>query len=802
MPGEVITNSVLDGRRSSTDALKVNRGKIRHRGALASDPSRVSWANRGLTGTFPCPVTVLFSLLLEIDVSRNGIVHLDCHVILANAPSLRKFCLAENLITRLGVIVPLGAFAELQDLDIRENPCVPAGGRGALLAALLLPHLSQAPSVAAAAKSACTSLSPAAKTGAGSARHLSAHKTPEGGRGATTICQEPLLFGSQSTSALSPLMLQSPNQNRGYRSQHLARSSVGTQNEVRNRQCLTDFRAMSRPGSAPARQRHPVASAFQRQVDSPQSHMSDLQRPVQFCLPRAHQYQVPVGDSSHGGAGWASPEAAAWFPRLVRLNGECITVQELEDAADEVAHLAIEAEGRIRLKSRPGAVAHKSNEDGGCQQLRRKHGEDYNSLLVRIRSELLRRRDRIGKMQSAHTAFYSETFERWRKRSDGEQQSDDEDYQCEAAMVDYDLQSGRLVSRVGRTLSAISKANVGLKKCREARDQRESEENKEMFAEMENTMWLEQREKLWLLEQGGVDSSTEPASDSDTYDFVEDPEVAMLKELRRRALAQRAGSAPAPSKQVAKKRPRPRRGEIELRLARVRILRQKDIDFQKTKALRDAIVGSSVHGSGDDNEDADPSQDPVTAGAIMRLRDMFPGAISSSKNEMTTPLKIARQQWLQQLHEDYPSEFCKVSVLGEQLLSPYADVDDDQQRIMPESRSKALLDSQLWMLNLHGDPLDERDWQCKGVWLSNTGRLWSESPTDADARPVRHLGGASVRDVQVSIVSSSQAIVSIDKREVFVFKIDLPGARFSRMKYLAALDTETRDRWVRICTAM
>merc|ERR1712232_1357143 len=76
--------------------------------------------------------------------------------------------------------------------------------------------------------------------------------------------------------------------------------------------------------------------------------------------------------------------------------------------------------------------------------------------------------------------------------------------------------------------------------------------------------------------------------------------------------------------------------------------------------------------------------------------------------------QAACKQWIQQLAEDYPDEFCNSSVLSdhksvaliESKIVPHLQLTSDESKsVLVDCRQHALVDSNLWVLDLHGDQL-------------------------------------------------------------------------------------------------
>merc|ERR1712194_626528 len=120
---------------------------------------------------------------------------------------------------------------------------------------------------------------------------------------------------------------------------------------------------------------------------------------------------------------------------------------------------------------------------------------------------------------------------------------------------------------------------------------------------------------------------------------------------------------------------------------------------------------------------------------------------------------------------------------------------------MGERLEDAILSSNLFILNLHGDPLTEKDWEPRKAWLSSNGRIWLTNGAIFRGRPTLFLGGHCVSDVQVNPVGRSEAVARINGAPVYSLRFDFPGARFTRKKYFATTSSQARDDWIRKCSS-
>lgn len=171
--------------------------------------------------------------------------------------------------------------------------------------------------------------------------------------------------------------------------------------------------------------------------------------------------------------------------------------------------------------------------------------------------------------------------------------------------------------------------------------------------------------------------------------------------------------------------------------------------------------------------------DRIKLPAHLRQRGLSEAIVRSGSGELVSQGE-AKRQWLHQLAQDYPEEFCNCA--------------------NTERCEDALIRSNLWVLDLHGDPCNERFWNLRNAWLNNTGCLWL-GPREGEAElSTLYLGGESVANLQVLRARTGvETVATLGGSCIYPFRIDLPVARFARQKYFAAQDVETCDLWIRTC---
>eukprot|EP00747_Dinoflagellata_sp_TGD_P080930 gnl/TRDRNA2_/TRDRNA2_161091_c0_seq1.p1 gnl/TRDRNA2_/TRDRNA2_161091_c0~~gnl/TRDRNA2_/TRDRNA2_161091_c0_seq1.p1 ORF type:complete len:835 (+),score=135.38 gnl/TRDRNA2_/TRDRNA2_161091_c0_seq1:67-2571(+) len=773
------------GRSSSVGSLtRAPKHNPQRRKSKQAPPSTsLVWAARSVQGTFPGSLS-LKSHLVSVDLSGNAISGLNVEQILTQLPLLRKLNLAENLLTTLACVVSLGVLPFLEDLDIRGNPCMPAGGRRSLLATLLVPELSPAGNA----------MIPATEV-----MRLSKAQS-------TKAVQEDV---KMRVSCSTPnLRLPDPEpqpaiQERLYRSVHSQSNESVFDAEADARCRLKQFRALGKQQQSPPSSLMrktadaTLAEAALNELESPNKpplrHEAALRRRVRgCCLPRAHLYQAPVGtDENFSGAG-----CVGWFARLIVLNGFTVTVQDLEDAADEVSEFlrCFEAGTFQPVPSRANTVPKKEPGEGTVE-LQRMRNENCHELLLRVRTEFLRRRRRLDQSQGGQV-FYSDTFEKWRLRKnrleDGESEPEDYEEYHKPPSVGIMITGSKLKCLLYQIRAGTEPAEErALKAC-------------------EIEMWQDQRKMLKELEQGPVGEDEEQVDHEELLKTpTPSPSAEQLAREKMRRQLQRQQN-PEPKKQQPTKTERPSSAPAGSRAKALKVERAwvtnvvpYDAKWAR-KELRnlDTQFPQLDAAASDDDDDADSK----VGAALRRLRAR--GGSRGAPVSQGASRSQVKDQWLQQLREDYPDTFCRAKCKAERVGSKEPQGSTDKIVEEPESafavqeepRADALLDGSLWVLNLHGDPLCEQDWLKREAWLSRTGRLWFGALQDAEGSAATlALGGHRVSELLILPARrGSEAVATIGGQPAFAMRIDFPGARFERKKFLAASTSEARDKWIMV----
>eukprot|EP00930_Biecheleria_cincta_P073762 TRINITY_DN61051_c0_g1_i1.p1 TRINITY_DN61051_c0_g1~~TRINITY_DN61051_c0_g1_i1.p1 ORF type:complete len:603 (-),score=114.23 TRINITY_DN61051_c0_g1_i1:11-1765(-) len=162
----------------------------------------------------------------------------------------------------------------------------------------------------------------------------------------------------------------------------------------------------------------------------------------------------------------------------------------------------------------------------------------------------------------------------------------------------------------------------------------------------------------------------------------------------------------------------------------------------------------------------------------------------------------AVDQWLQQLAEDYPDEFCQKQMQGIPSTSLAPPCKAIQEAVAArDDPGNARICSKLWVLCLHGEPLREADWQLRVVWLSSSGRLWFGQEGSEDAVPCSlQLGGEIVPDLQV--VRARRYVdypETIRDQSVTAMRIEGTSGRYPRRKILASENAQVVEEWMEAC---
>lgn len=819
-------------------------------------PTKFGWVGHEAKGTFPGPSVPLLEAdfpqaITDVDVSRNAIADIDAHTLLVQLPRLQRLNLSDNLLTSLSCVVPLGILPHLEDLDLRGNPCCPnpsaVTSRSRLLATLLAPEASKVPKVVAAAE----------ETKAKHARfvqramhhksrhsHGCSHASSSSKRKATVKSGSldleapgltPGMYKSSSAPVLMQMDAQSSVQERLYRSIHMQGSGSLIQAERAARQHLLDISGRCRLQGDARR-----ANGRRTRGDWKPQHIRDLKRRVTGCLPRAHLYHSAVGSCydpvslQEESAPISGAGAGDWFPTLRMLNGSIITVQDLEEAASFADELL---ESNISGEHFLSESEENEGDTSKFDDLRQTEGEDYHRYLVRVRTTFLHYwNDTKAGRPRRH---YCKDYERWRQEREAKQ----DDAGSDEDLILHDSRNPSHTAKASKTLvspansastrapttflspltqtesvldTSLKEEDVGLESPELYSSEPKAAADKH-FQMMEVDMWAAQRDTLRHLEEGGV---IDDGLDEETIDEGEvvrdigfESRSMEPKHCSKPESATRPRSASQPSR-MPKFETRPKSASQPSRTTSRVFLRkvvphenffmEKKRDKQLHRCYAKeaaahlpigvrAIMHPESHMEGEAQkyasagvrfeDDDDASSDGSNAEALSRLR-----ALGLTKRSSGDTMANARtcELWLRQLADDYPDKLSRVSGAAE-----------------PPVNSK--MPSWLYVCKIHGDPLAESSWQLRKVWLSATGRVWLGSPdADKHGNAVLFLGGCTVRDFIISQVKpgGEEAVANICGKTVYPFKIDTPGARFSRRRYFAAKELDVRSMWIRICNTL
>lgn len=200
-------------------------------------------------------------------------------------------------------------------------------------------------------------------------------------------------------------------------------------------------------------------------------------------------------------------------------------------------------------------------------------------------------------------------------------------------------------------------------------------------------------------------------------------------------------------------------------------------------------------------QDGDESRVSVAI-ARLKSRGLRSRAAEAAEGAGDGSQTTAVEQWLQQLAEDYPDEFCQIGmqgIPGSSLVPPCKAI--DEARAARDDPSNARISSKLWVLCLHGEPLREADWQLRVAWLSSSGRLWLGQEGSEDPVPCSlQLGGEIVPDLQV--VRARRFVDYPEKirgESVTAIRIEGTSGRYPRRKILASEDPRVIEDWIETC---
>lgn len=334
--------------------------------------------------------------------------------------------------------------------------------------------------------------------------------------------------------------------------------------------------------------------------------------------------------------------------------------------------------------------------------------------------------------------------------------------------------------------------------------QRQEQAEEQLDQIMELDLWESQRKMLGYLEQGGT--IPDPSDNgSATDDFYETPQ--WLTQLRCESQIRRPQSAAARSTKSSYDFLQTHVPCNSLTTKKQGAKLQKTYSTVVATKLPDAVkaamsntLGSLEIDFGDGalldttpSDDDGLGNDDLRSKGLARLQSL--GLAPSSGNSKAQ--QIACNQWLGQLKEDYPDTFNKAK-----QKTSFGEVEPSQSfEVEAERLEDAILSSNLFVLDIHGDPSTEKDWESRKAWLSSSGRIWLTNSAVIRGCTTLYLGGHCVSDVQVSPVGHSEAVARINGAPVFVLRFDFPGSRFTRKKFFATTSAQARDDWIRKCSS-
>ncbi|CAE8618816.1 unnamed protein product [Polarella glacialis] len=422
----------------------------------------------------------------------------------------------------------------------------------------------------------------------------------------------------------------------------------------------------------------------------------------------------------------------------------------------------------------------------------RRRGENYHGFLVRVRSEFLRYHKFLDETRSVQR-FFSEDFERWRLRQlRGGDASDDEDY----------TSGGALKKLVPRSLDDPFSAEAEEEPLTAWPEQLLGLEREPIVGSPEGSAKALSRTLSRALSRGT--SEAEPDREATARPFSA-PATRVLKTVQL-------------DHKVARKQVR----GLQRIYTSASVEELPSAAAAMTDFVRRGEDGARIAGrfrKAASKETAEESSDSRMAAALERLRSrgLRPQASTAQSgggggggeggkaeggDASSQGGRAAPRQWLKQLAKDYPDEFCRVPadfVPGDSMAPSIL---AEGVQVVGQELSRAVLSSVLWVLDLHGDPLNEKCWQRRLAWLSASGCLWlgpSESESSCQDCSVQ-FGGERVADLQVLRARQGiEVAAAILGQPIFAIRLDSVGPRYTRRKYLAADDEETCEKWLKAC---
>mmetsp|Transcript_39803 Transcript_39803/g.71581 ORF Transcript_39803/g.71581 Transcript_39803/m.71581 type:complete len:557 (+) Transcript_39803:63-1733(+) len=441
--------------------------------------------------------------------------------------------------------------------------------------------------------------------------------------------------------------------------------------------------------------------------------------------------------------------------------------------------------------------------------VRRRREEDYHSYLVRVRGEFLHYNKWLKHYRPANR-FYCEDFERWRlQQLAGEEINDDalplslQDPVAESQVVPQES-SGTAVEEDWEWPQELL-GHFGAQK-NEVEHPKEEDAGSSPDQDLLETpsRYPESPQKATAINW------------SERTNFPSTKEVHAASQLARPASAPslasqskrlRISGSTASLKPVALDQKAARNQITGLQRA-YSSASSSELPKAVAAANRGKFVGrgwkanlASLTSQGQKNSSSSRDSDEGRLAAVMEKLKRRGLRQASGPQASGGADRSAVEQWLKQLAEDYPDEFCQTWTFGSpgaSLVPPCKSL--EHALSAHDDPGRARISSQLWVLNLHGDPLNPEDWQKRLAWLSASGRLWlGPSEAEGSGPCSLQLGGEIVPDLQVMRARSQDVPELIDGSPVFAIRIEGMAARYLRKKLLASDKEETIQDWIKAC---
>lgn len=458
------------------------------------------------------------------------------------------------------------------------------------------------------------------------------------------------------------------------------------------------------------------------------------------------------------------------FQRLIVVDGQAITVQDLEDAADVATTILQEGTqktGGQQSKAEPTRPGRPQ------MHVSRRRGESYHAYLCRVHIEWVRQQHAASgnsALQEVQAAI-AKQHTAWKPPSDGSDGSEDDPPES-----------------LSQLLHSKGESKCETSCCQAPRSQDGASEGEEQ--ELWRQLWLAQRppdpsrppekprSSLRRRTRGAADcggSAGGAASGRGRAAREDASEVRPLSASKMLSVQEGPGSRSVKRPKSASASFLQRLVPMDSTIGRVNALeRVTPLGPELSPALAGGALGGDLAGGG------------TNADALVRLarQRRLRGSETPNAGDAFLGQAQSRAQWLQQLAVDYPDDFGR--------------------RARAAERKDALIQSYLWIFSSHGDPHNEDDWHRRLAWLSGNGQLWLEPREDEPkAPPSLFLGGLCVKDLLVLHAGKGVEVVSsLGGRPVYAFRIELPSMRHARRKYLAAESSELCDQWISTCLTL